>query len=158
MRGGKIDRSIEICEIGCGCGQFANMLFDNGYTKYIGIDFSSQAIMLARKANPDHAEQFICEDAFSYLQSCQEKSGTLFIMFEVLEHIKKDIELLNMLPVGSNVIFSVPNFKSFNHIRTYDTLEFIENRYKMLKIRNYHELPANKNADKIYHLLHAVRI
>lgn len=154
----KYEKNVEIYEIGCGSGQFANMLLDNGYVKYVGIDFSSRAIELAKKANFRYGEgKFMCEDAFSYLQSYKEKENTLFVMFEVLEHINKDVELLNMLPSGTNIIFSVPNFKSFNHIRTFDDLASIQNRYEMLDILEYLALPANIKADKTYHLVNAVK-
>ncbi len=150
--------NIEICEIGCGSGQFANMLFDSGYTKYSGVDFSSQAIELAKKANRDYADKFFCEDAFTYLQLRKNENGKLFIMFEVLEHINRDLELLDMFPCGSKIIFSVPNFKSFNHIRTFDNLAAIQSRYKMLKISDCIQLPASKNNDKIYCLVKATKI
>lgn len=154
----KLDRNIPICEIGCGSGQFANMLFDQGYVKYAGIDFSNQALELARSANPKYAHQFICKDAFSYLQSGKKEDHKLFIMFEVLEHLNKDRELLELLPTGSAVILSVPNFKSFNHVRIFDSLESIKNRYQMLDISEYKEMPANQNADKVYHLVYATKI
>lgn len=151
-------KNTKICEIGCGSGQFANLLFDNGYTKYSGVDFSSRAIELAKKANKDYADKFFCENAFTYLQSHKNENNELFIMFEVLEHINSDLELLNMFPCGSNIIFSVPNFKSFNHIRTFDNLAAIQSRYKMLKISDCIQLPASKNNDKIYCLVKATKI
>lgn len=128
------------------------------YVKYTGIDFSQQAIELARRANPEYAHQFICKDAFIFLQSVKKEDYKLFFMFEVLEHFYKDMELLELLPMGSKVIFSVPNFKSFNHVRTFDSLESIKNRYQMLDISDYQEMPANKIADKVYHLVFATKI
>lgn len=50
----------------------------------------------------------------------------VFIAFEVLEHIKEEVELLNMLSTKSRVLFSVPSFKSFNHIRTFKLLQSIQ--------------------------------
>lgn len=149
--------SIEICEVGCGSGQFANMLFDQGYTRYTGVDFSNYAIKLAKNANPYYANRFVCEDAFVYLQRYRKIHNTMFIMFEVLEHLNRDLELLDTLAYGSNIIFSVPNFKSFNHIRTFEDLKAIQDRYKMLEILDYLQLPANKEAEKIYHLVMAVK-
>lgn len=153
---GTQEKDIPIYEIGCGSGQFANMLFDNGYLSYTGIDFSRQAIELAKKANSEYANRFICGDAFECLSKYTDKEG-LFVLFEVLEHMKKDVELLDMLPPGSKVVFSVPDFKSFNHIRTFASGEEIQSRYHMLKILKYVKLPANENADKVYHLVFAVK-
>lgn len=143
---------VKIIEIGCGSGLFANMLFDNGYSDYVGIDFSPEAIRLAKKANIQHTEKFICCDAFEYLSNYSGKDNTVFVIFEVLEHINRDIELLNMLPSKSRIIFSVPNFKSFNHIRVFNDLQEIKERYTMLNIHTYHELPSQTEG-KVYHFV-----
>ncbi|MCI9108018.1 MAG: class I SAM-dependent methyltransferase [Lachnospiraceae bacterium] len=155
----KYEKNIEICELGCGSGQFANMLFDYGYTNYVGIDFSNQAIEFAKRANPHYADRFICEDVFSYLWRDKKEGNALFFLFEVLEHMNRDVELLEMLPLGSTVIFSVPNFKSFNHIRTYENLETIKSRYQRLDIFEYLPLSASQQyVNKCYHLVAAVKI
>ena len=142
----------KIIEIGCGSGLFANMLFDNGYSEYEGIDFSLEAIRLAKKANIQHIEKFICCDAFEYLTNFSGTDNTIFVLFEVLEHINRDIELLNMLPTKSRIILSVPNFKSFNHIRVFNDLQEIKERYTMLNIHMYHELPSQTEG-KVYHFV-----
>lgn len=151
----KFRGKYDICEIACGSGQFANMLFDNGFVDYQGLDFSRIAIELARKANPDYKDKFICEDAFSYLKSYKSDKKTVFCIFEMLEHINRDKELLEVLPTGSNVIFSVPNFKSFNHLRTFNDLESIKSRYTMLDIKDYERLPEDASGKNVYHLVYA---
>ena len=78
---------------------------------------------------------------------------TIFIALEVLEHINKDIELIGRLPGGSTIIFSVPNFKSFNRIRIYDSLQEIWERYSMIQILEYEKIYANQKQDKVYHLI-----
>ncbi len=153
----KYDKSIQICELGCGTGQFANMLFDNGYTGYTGIDFSSQGIEMAKEANPLHKNKFICTNALAYLQKGGGTKDVLFLSFEMLEHMNRDIELCNMLPIGSAIIFSVPNFKSFNHMRIFDDLKSIQSRYIMFDIVNYLSLPASEDKNKNYHLVAAVK-
>lgn len=153
----KFPCNADICEIGCGSGQIANMLFDNGYRNYIGIDFSSEAIRKAQSTNQVFKDRFICTDAFSYIGTRTFNAQTLFLCFEVLEHIGKDCELLEMLPSGANIIFSVPSFKSFNHLRTFNTISDIENRYSMLEIREYRQLPASKYKEKYYNLALAVK-
>lgn len=153
----KFPCNVDICEIGCGSGQIANMLFDNGYRNYTGIDFSSEAIRKAQNTNQVFKDKFICADAFSYIRTKDFNNQTLFLCFEVLEHIGKDCELLEMLPSGANIIFSVPSFKSFNHLRTFDTVSDIENRYSMLEIREYRQLQASKKKFLYYNLVWAVR-
>jgi len=149
----KIGGEYGICEIACGSGQFANMLFDNGFTNYIGIDFSNKAIELAKKTNPQYENNFICADAFSFLKSYQYDVKTIFAAFEMLEHIDKDRELLEMLPTGSEIIFSVPNFKSFNHLRTFKDLNDIKGRYDMLEILDYEQLFEDESGKNIFHLV-----
>ena len=153
----KFPCNVDICEIGCGSGQIANMLFDHGYRNYTGIDFSSEAIRKAQNINQAFKDKFICTDAFSYMGTKTFNVPTLFLCFEVLEHIGKDCELLEMLPSGANIIFSVPSFKSFNHLRTFNTISDIENRYSMLEIREYRQLPASKYKEKYYNLALAAR-
>lgn len=77
---GKYDKNIQICELGCGSGQFANMLFDNGYIRYTGIDFSSKGIEMARGANPFYKNKFICTNALVYLQGGGYKGSTVYIL------------------------------------------------------------------------------
>lgn len=166
---GKFDKALSILnkhynqenifEIGCGSGQFANMLFDNGYKNYTGIDFSKNAIKLAIKANSEHKSNFLTGDVFDFLgKKHDEFSSTIFIAFEVLEHIKKDMELLSVLKNigGKGVLFSVPSFKSFNHLRTFKDLSEIKKRYDMLNIMEYFSLPASKiDKSKIFHIVYA---
>lgn len=147
----------KIIEIGCGSGLFANMLFDNGFEDYLGIDFSPEAIRLAQTACPCYSDKFICCDAFEYLELCSQNDKAIYALFEVLEHIYKDIELVNMLPSGSNIIFSVPNFKSFNHVRTFDNLQQITDRYYMLNINQYYKIHGERS-DIIYHLINATKV
>jgi ubiquinone/menaquinone biosynthesis C-methylase UbiE len=56
--------NLRILEIACGCGQLANLLFDHVYHDYVGFDFSSVAIRMAKKINPAHQDKFMVEDAF----------------------------------------------------------------------------------------------
>lgn len=147
-------------EIGCGSGQFANILFDNGYTNYTGLDFSKNAIELAIKANPKYKENFIVADVFDYLKNNkQDKTiNTTFIIFEVLEHIKKDVELISLLRDvgGINILFSVPNFQSFNHLRTFQNIDEIMKRYDMLNILDYSCLQASSVYEwKKFHIVYA---
>lgn len=44
-----LDRDISILEIGCGAGQFANMLLDYGFCNYKGFDYAEEGVLLAKK-------------------------------------------------------------------------------------------------------------
>lgn len=117
---------IKIVELGCGSGQFANMLFDAGYTNYIGYDFSSAAIARAAELNPIQREHFRQKDIREIKWS---DDVELIVIFEVLEHMADDIAAVEALPDGVSVLFTVPNFDSFNHVRKFDGLSAIVERY-----------------------------
>lgn len=152
-------KGVEIYEIGCGSGQFANMLFDNGFVNYKGFDFSEKAVSIAKAANPDYADKFVCADAFELLPTLSGKSNAVFFCFEVLEHIKDDKKLLDLLPKGSTVIFSVPNFYAFNHIRTFENTKQIYDRYTNLEISDCVELAGSDKpgSDSVFFLTRGVK-
>jgi acetyltransferase-like isoleucine patch superfamily enzyme len=51
-------------------------------------------------------------------------------MIEVLEHVKKDIKLLQMLPPGQNVVITVPNYPANNHVRYFAEISSVIERYR----------------------------
>lgn len=122
-----LDREIPILEIGCGPGQFANMLFDYGFTNYTGFDYAVEGITLAKKNNPNHADHFFVADAFQ--TELMEDQYGLVICFEVLEHIQKDLELIQHIQPGTKMLLSVPNFNDPYHVRFFRTAEEVCTRY-----------------------------
>jgi len=113
-----------IIELGCGTGQFAQMLWDNGFKEYLGIDLSERAIHNARMMSP---QAFEVEDIRSYVVDA-EKFNTI-VALEVFEHIKYDLEMLGGLPSGISIIFSLPTFDGPGHVRFFKRKEDIEVRY-----------------------------
>lgn len=104
----------QVIDIGCGPAQFAEYFqFQSPEKEYLGLDFSEIAIGLARKRCPQL--KFLCEDVNKHMPSAS--GNVIYVLLEVLEHIKYDLQLIEQLPVGSMVIFSVPNFDSFGHVR-----------------------------------------
>lgn len=133
------DKTVSIVEFGCGSGQFANMLFDNGYTNYMGYDFSEVAIDLAKEHNPEMRECFVCSDI--QRAHIDFPFHALYISLEVLEHVKNDFEIISKIPTGHTLVFSVPNFDSFNHVRKFGSIDDVIMRYSdMLDITNAHEI------------------
>ncbi|WP_449539528.1 class I SAM-dependent methyltransferase [Ferdinandcohnia sp. Marseille-Q9671] len=119
--------SPDILEIGCGVGQFANMLFDQGFKEYKGFDYSDEAIKLAQQTNPYEHKKFHVDNAYNS-KIFQEDYNTI-IIYEVLEHLKEDILVLNKIKKGVNVLFSVPNFDSASHVRYFQDKNDITQRY-----------------------------
>lgn len=126
----------KVIDIGCGPGQFAEYLTGKlSNVEYVGLDFSEIAIKLAKERCP-HLH-FSCEDVRNYTSEKTNKE-TVYVMLEVLEHIKDDIGLLQLLPPGANVIFSVPNFDSFGHVRFFKNYNEIKEHFiKTLEISTF---------------------
>ena len=117
-----------IVDVGCGPGQFAQYLFNHiSNISYTGLDFSSVAIQLAKLR---------CSKGQFFVKNILESDSLgnfdvdLYIALEVLEHIDKDLDLIERIPLGKLVIFSVPNFDSFGHVRFFKNEESIMNRYQ----------------------------
>ena len=123
----KIDNP-NIIEIGCGPGQFANLLFDNGIKYYRGIDFSKEAIKYAKIRNDRYKDLFGVENAYT-TNIFNEEYNTV-IIFEVLEHVDEDLKILSRIRENSNILFSVPNFNSEGHVRWFNSKQEIIERYK----------------------------
>ena len=132
-RGAEIISSIDnpyILDIGCGPGQFAHLLFDRGITTYKGIDHSSEAIKLAQKNVPQWAENFTVSDIFK--MDALSKNFNIIIMFEVLEHLERDLDLLRLIPSGAKILFSVPSYGSESHVRQFKRCQDVKKRYALL--------------------------
>jgi SAM-dependent methyltransferase len=114
-----------VLELGCGTGQFAQMIRDTILEpKYLGVDYSKEAIRQAKERNPDM--NFLCSDVFKTIIHIADT----FVMLELLEHIKDDTLLIGKLPKGKKAVFSVPNFEAENHYRCF------KNKKEFKLIRN----------------------
>ena len=123
-----------ILEIGCGPGQFAQMLFKRGVTSYVGLDFSETAVSIARQMNPDHAGQFCTEDVL--VSDALVGDYDVAVALEVLEHVPRDIELLSRIPADKHVVMSVPNFDAKFHVRVFQNEASVHARYgKLIDVR-----------------------
>jgi len=129
-RGANIISSIgnpRILDIGCGPGQFAHLLSDRGINCYAGIDHSSEAILLAQKNVPQWAENFVNNDILSMI--ALPENIDIVILFEVLEHLERDLDLLRLIPAGIKGLFSVPSYGSISHVRQFKTAGDVKKRY-----------------------------
>jgi 2-polyprenyl-3-methyl-5-hydroxy-6-metoxy-1,4-benzoquinol methylase len=117
-----LNKEDSILDLGCGCGHFSNLLHDNRFYNYTGIDFSEVGINIAKKSSPNH--NFICGDLNEILYD--EYKNHVIVSTETFEHLADDIKLLRKLP-KCKIIFSVPNFYADGHYRIYrNTLEIKE--------------------------------
>ena len=147
-----MNRDVSILEVGCGAGQFANMLFDAGFYHYKGLDYSKEAINLAKRHNPLHQELFFVADAFE--DPILKEPHDLVIMFEILEHIQDDLKLLSRLPYGTKVLLSVPNFMDPTHVRCFKTEEEVRARFQsIVDIEDIQCVPIGNTTNVLFYIL-----
>lgn len=122
-----------VIEIGCGTGQMAAYLEDEGITNYTGVDFSKEALAIARGLSK---QKFVQYDVRKGLEEIIKKTTVgegekiIVIATEFMEHIGEDIKLLQDLPAGSLFLFSVPCFDDKAHVRFFNNLDEVKSRYE----------------------------
>ena len=100
-------RTVSVLDIGCGPGQFAALLRDQGLRQYLGIDFSPARIKQAKKVCPkfDFVETNVFETT---LLRTHEYDAA--VCLEFLEHVERDLEVIGSLHKGTRFYASVPGF------------------------------------------------
>ena len=121
------NKDCSILEVGCGTGQFASMLSENGISSYCGFDFSYKRIEQAKKINSNIS--FVVADAF-VTDLFETYTYNSIVCMEVLEHIDDDIGLISRVPFGKRFYGTVPNFPEVNHVRHFSSTDDVVERYK----------------------------
>lgn len=117
--------SKRVVSLGCGTGQFEQMLSEKGYD-VVGVDFSGVAINKAReKSNAT----FLCLDLIKDYEKYKDFITETVIILETLEHID-DLALLDKLDKGLNIVFMVPSADAVSHVRTFKNIDEVKERYK----------------------------
>ena len=140
-----------IADIGCGTGRFARLISNKGYTKYWGVDFSDARIREARRYVPEF--QFSAGNILDPQEQGKLKAFNTFVFLEVIEHISEDKSLFSIIPAGSTMIFSVPNFNSKAHVRYFNSTDEVIERYEMFvdfKIGTHVILPRKRPGRLIF--------
>ena len=118
--------SPSVLDVGCGPGQLAAFLRDRGLTEYVGLDFSSSRIEWARSSVPelrfDVADAYVSDlfDSVPY---------NTVICTEFLEHVDRDLDVLNRVRRGARFIGTVPNFGGGSHVRHFESAVEVSARY-----------------------------
>jgi len=123
-----------IYDFGCGPGHVCQVMYRDGFEgTYNGIDFSTVAIEKAqqRNATSPSASFFVNDitamDVGSFIET--NPKDTTVISTEFLEHVHKDVEFLQAIPEGVNLVFTVPIFDDPGHVRWFVSQEQISDRY-----------------------------
>ncbi len=121
------DSDLPILEIGCGTGQFAELMFDwkqqhnHNTPNYTGIDFSQVAI---NKASEVIAGKLFYADAYYYVID----QYKFIISLETFEHLD-DFRIINRIPLGIEVVFTIPDFNDPAHVRYFKNITEVVMRY-----------------------------
>jgi SAM-dependent methyltransferase len=115
-----------ILDLGCGPGQFAELLRDKGIRDYCGLDFSATSIGQARKRCP--AFQFEVADICATPLLATAAYDTV-IALEFLEHVEKETDVIQRLHHRARFIASVPNFPYVSHVRHFTSPQEVRDRY-----------------------------
>ena len=140
----------KVADFGCGVGQTAEMLIDNRVDYSYGVDFSAVGIEKCKRLDAN----FYCLSLHDDVYNLKPYDVGLFL--EVLEHVEQDRQTIKKLPIGSEVILTVPNWDSSSHVRYFNSLKQVRKRYKFLTELHVKEFKIGKGHKRIY-LLHGVR-
>jgi 2-polyprenyl-3-methyl-5-hydroxy-6-metoxy-1,4-benzoquinol methylase len=148
----RLDRNeARILELGCGPGQLASLLLRSGFRYLRGIDFSGEAIALARKAAGEgHWDKFVFGDLYDETLYRDVEYNTV-ICCEVLEHLERDLAVLDLLRPAAKVLYTVPNYASRSHVRHFDDEGQIRSRYgSSLEIRSIQKVAINPYGNALF--------
>lgn len=142
------DKHGRVLDIGCGTGQLAAFLFDQGIQEYVGVDFSPTAIAQARKAAP--RGRFLVDDARrSDVYSAVDHD--VLVCTEVLEHIEDDLAVVSNFKPGVRCLLSVPSFPSESHVRHFADVRGVSDRYSPYFERlDVMSLPVPTSANRFF--------
>lgn len=122
-----------VADFGCGPGQLAWLAFARGVGYAFGVDFSPEAIDMARRNNPAHADQFHLGDLGDpAVFALADYDVAMFS--EVLEHVADDLDVVASVPHGRKVILSVPTSDSASHVRFFTSIEQVIDRYSQVLV------------------------
>jgi SAM-dependent methyltransferase len=109
---GDIAGSKRILDIGCGQGKLSKYI-----ENYAGFDMVKNPYLVADIYTHEYGDY----DAY--------------VLLEVLEHLTRDIDIIKKIPVGKEIVFSVPSFDDPSHVRMF-TPDIIRWRYRdVIKIK-----------------------
>lgn len=115
-----------VLDIGCGPGQLAAFIRDRGITSYTGFDFSAKRIEWAKSTVPE--VRFEVADAYVTDLFDSVPYNTV-ICTEFLEHVDRDVEVVDRIHPGTRFLGTVPNFGGGSHVRFFTDADEVTARY-----------------------------
>ena len=117
-----------VIDFGCGTGQLAQLMVETGKNFILGLDFSPVAIDYAKQLLPKH--DFVVADLYKPDTYENLPDYDCITMSEVMEHLEKDLVVLNSILPDTHLIFTVPNYAHESHVRGFRNEDEIRERYE----------------------------
>jgi len=118
-----------VLDIGCGPGQLAVLLRDQGIPRYCGIDFSEERLRWARKTCPGFS--FVTADAFQ-TDLLAKFPYDAVVCAEFLNHVQEDLDLVRRIRKGARFYGIVANSPFASHVRVFRSADEVRARYSDL--------------------------
>ena len=144
----RIDDNERVMDLGCGTGQFGQVLLLNGKKFVLGVDFSPIAVEIANVLMP--FSKFMVADLYRS-DTYHLVSYDCVTLIEVMEHLEYDLAVLGHIREGAHVIFTVPNYitEEGSHVRGFRWDSEIRDRYgKLMDIQDIEEIVVNRKENQ----------
>lgn len=124
----------EVVDLGCGTGRFLELLRRSGhYAPMTGVDWSEAALEEAfRYVESKDLVKLQLQDLSEWQADPERFGNTVYVCSEVLEHLEDDVALVRRIPPGHRFLFTVPNFHSASHMRVFEHVGDLWERYAAL--------------------------
>jgi len=102
---------LSILDVGCGRGEWLELLNENGYKKTTGIDLNRIMVTVAQEKNLNVKES----DVIKHLKSLDDESLSVITGFHIIEHLPFETlmtlftQSLRVLKKGGMILFETPN-------------------------------------------------
>jgi trans-aconitate methyltransferase len=151
-----------VVDLGCGTGRFIECLLNGiNYGAVEGVDFSPSALREAARISTygeygKHDVMWTTADLRNWEPDPNRQGNTTYVALEVLEHLEDDLYLVRRIPPGHQLVFSVPNYESESHVRTFRNAGDIWARYaNLLEFRRWSLVSIDDR--KSIHVVDSVR-
>jgi SAM-dependent methyltransferase len=121
-----------IADLGCGTGNFTGVMLDKHQRPevYLGVDNSHSQISTAKAAYPGWS--FIYGDFFQANVRQEYERYEAYLMLNIVDVLEDDLSLLEMVPSGKPVLFSLPRGPVEGSLRYFSDQISIKERYSSL--------------------------